>query len=124
MSATYFFATKIGSQSYQTLISSFFQFLLLSLAISKYRQYFLMLQTLKLNNKKWKKSLFYKEKSLVGLTPEDEKICNVPRHWFKGKGLFAMISFLFRADPRMERAVECACGAFIIFPGVNFTNIL
>jgi hypothetical protein len=27
-----------------------------------------MLQTLKLNNKKWKKSLFYKEKSLVGLT--------------------------------------------------------
>jgi hypothetical protein len=28
-----------------------------------------MLQTIKFNNKKWKKSLFYKEKSLVGLTP-------------------------------------------------------
>jgi hypothetical protein len=28
-----------------------------------------MLQTLKLNNKKWEKSLFYEEKSLVGLTP-------------------------------------------------------
>jgi hypothetical protein len=28
-----------------------------------------MLQALKLNNKKWKKSSFYKEKSLVGLTP-------------------------------------------------------
>jgi hypothetical protein len=59
------------SQSYQTLISSFFQFLLLSLAISKYRQYFLMLQTLKLNNEKWKKSSFYEEKSLVGLTPDE-----------------------------------------------------
>ncbi len=57
------------SQSYQTLISSFFGCTLVSLAISNYRQYFLMLQTLKLNNKKRKKSLFYKEKSLVGLTP-------------------------------------------------------
>ncbi len=28
-----------------------------------------MLQTLKLNNKKQKKSLFYEKKSLVGLTP-------------------------------------------------------
>jgi hypothetical protein len=28
-----------------------------------------MLQTLKLNNKKLKKSLFYEEKNLVGLTP-------------------------------------------------------
>ncbi len=56
------------SQSYQTLISLFFWFLLLSLAISKYRQYFLILQTLKLNNKKRKKSSFYEEKSLVGLT--------------------------------------------------------
>jgi hypothetical protein len=46
------------SQSYQTLISSFFQFLLLSLAILKYWQFFLMLQTPKLNNKKWKKSSF------------------------------------------------------------------
>jgi hypothetical protein len=31
--------------------------------------YFLRLQTLKLNNEKRKKSLFYIEKSLVGLTP-------------------------------------------------------
>jgi hypothetical protein len=28
-----------------------------------------MLQTLKFNNEKWKKSSFYKEKKLVGLTP-------------------------------------------------------
>jgi hypothetical protein len=28
-----------------------------------------MLQTLKLNNQKWKKNSFYEEKSLVGLTP-------------------------------------------------------
>jgi hypothetical protein len=57
------------SQSYQTLISSFLQFLLLNLATSKYRQYFLILQTLKLINKKRKKYSFYEEKSLVGLTP-------------------------------------------------------
>jgi hypothetical protein len=69
------FITKVSfwSQSYQILISSFFWFSLLSLAILKYRQYFCMLQTLKLNNKKWKKSLFYEEKSLVGLTPERKK---------------------------------------------------
>ncbi len=29
-----------------------------------------MLRTLKLNNKKWKKSLFYEEKSLVGLATD------------------------------------------------------
>jgi hypothetical protein len=28
-----------------------------------------MLQTLKLNNENWKKSSFYEEKRLVGLTP-------------------------------------------------------
>ncbi len=50
------------SQSYQTFISSFFLFLLLSFAISKHWQYFLMLQTLKFNKDKWKKSLFYEEK--------------------------------------------------------------
>jgi hypothetical protein len=61
-----------GRQSYQTLISSFFKFSLLSFAILKYRQYFLMLQTLKLNNKKEKNSLFYEEKCLVGLTPGQE----------------------------------------------------
>ncbi len=57
------------SQSYQIFISLFFGFLLLSSAILKYRQYFLILQTLKLTNKKQKKSLFYQEKSLVGMTP-------------------------------------------------------
>jgi hypothetical protein len=66
-----FFCEKIilWSQSYQTLLSSFFWFSLLSLAISKYIQYFLMLQTLKLKNENWKKSSFYQEKSFVGLTP-------------------------------------------------------
>jgi hypothetical protein len=43
------------SQSYQTLIPLFFQFSLLSLAISKYIKYFLMPQTLKPNNEKQKK---------------------------------------------------------------------
>ncbi len=47
----------IRSQSYKTLISSFFQFSLLSLVILKYRQYFLMLQILKLNNEKQKKKI-------------------------------------------------------------------
>jgi hypothetical protein len=61
--------SRPGVNPAKLLISSFFQFSFLSLAISKYRQYFLMLQTLKLNNKKWKKSSFYEEKSLVGLTP-------------------------------------------------------
>ncbi len=42
---------QIRSQSYQSLISSFLQFTLLSFAILKHRQYFLMLQTLNLNNK-------------------------------------------------------------------------
>ncbi len=52
------------------MISLLFQFLLLILAILKHRQYFLMLQTLKLNNKKRKKSSFYEEKNLVWLTPD------------------------------------------------------
>ncbi len=58
--------------------SSFFQFLLLSLGILKYRQYCLMLQTVKLNNKNRKKSFFYKEKSLVGLTPGPTKEMIIP----------------------------------------------
>jgi hypothetical protein len=66
----YAFSSGLWSQTYQTLISSFFQFLLLSLAILKYRQYFCMLQTLKQNNKNGKKSSFYEEKSLVGLLLE------------------------------------------------------
>ncbi len=53
------------SQSYQTFISSIFQFLLLSLAIFKYWQYRLMLKILKLNTEKQKKSSFYEEKSLL-----------------------------------------------------------
>jgi hypothetical protein len=61
---------KTKSQSYQTLNFSFFRFSLLSLAILKQRHNFLMLQTLKINNKKQKKFSFYKEKNLVGFTPE------------------------------------------------------
>jgi hypothetical protein len=41
-----------------------------------YRQNFLELQTLKLNNKKWEKSSFHEEKSLVRLTPEEIFFCN------------------------------------------------
>ncbi len=66
MRANSIFPNSTWSQSYQTLISSFLRSLLSSLAISKYRQYFHILQTLKLNSKK---SSFYEEKSLVGLTP-------------------------------------------------------
>ncbi len=68
------------SQSYQTLISSFFRYSLLSLAILKYRT---MLQTLKLNNKKRKKSLFYVEKSLVRLAPGFE-LTTLDSHPFMG----------------------------------------
>ncbi len=38
-----------------------------------------MLQTLKLNNEKWKKSSFYEENSLVGLTLKAEFPCNASR---------------------------------------------
>jgi hypothetical protein len=47
------------------------------LAILKYRQYFLLLQTLKPNSKKRKKSLLYEEKSLLGLTPVLQQIWNI-----------------------------------------------
>jgi hypothetical protein len=53
--------TKYYSPSYQFFISSFFWFSLLSLAILKYMQYFFMLQTLKLNNKKQKKIVLWKK---------------------------------------------------------------
>ncbi len=58
------------SQSYQTLISSFFRFLLLSLSVCSSRKYCLYFKMDKLNSKKQKKSSFYEEKSLVGLTPD------------------------------------------------------
>ncbi len=57
------------SQSYQTLISLFFRFRLLSLAILKYRQYFIMPHTLELNNKKRKRIFVLRRKNLVRLTP-------------------------------------------------------
>jgi hypothetical protein len=57
------------SQSYQTLISSFFRFSLLSLSVCRIRKYCLCFEMAKLSREKWKKSSFYKEKSLVGLTP-------------------------------------------------------
>ncbi len=58
---------KTWSQSYQTLISSFFRFLLLSLSVCSIEKYCLYIKMAKLNSKKRKKSSFYKEKSLVGL---------------------------------------------------------
>ncbi len=60
---------RIRSQSYKTLISSFFRFLLLSLSVCSRRKYCLFFKVAKLNSKKQKKSSFYEEKSLVGLTP-------------------------------------------------------
>ncbi len=57
------------SQSYKNLISSFFRFLLLSLRVCSIRKYCLCYKMAKLNSKKQKKSSFYEEKSLVGLTP-------------------------------------------------------
>jgi hypothetical protein len=56
------------SQSYQTLISSFFRFLLLTLTVCSIRKYYLYFKTAKLNPEKRKKSSFYEEKNLVGLT--------------------------------------------------------
>ncbi len=70
------------SQSYKTLISSFFRFSLLSLAISKYRQYFLMLQTLKLNNKQQKKSSFYEEKKFGRIDSRTKKKFAIPKPTF------------------------------------------
>ncbi len=57
------------SQSYQNLISSFFQFLLLSFRVCSIRKYFLHFEMAKLKSKKLNKSSFYEAKSLVGLTP-------------------------------------------------------
>ncbi len=65
----FFFNASICTSILPNFNFFIFPILLLSLAISKYRQYFLRLQTLKLNNKIRKNSLFYEEKSLVGLTP-------------------------------------------------------
>ncbi len=62
-----------GSQSYQTLISLFFRFLLLILSVSGIRKYCLCFEMAKLNSKKQKKSSFYEEKSLVGLTQGQAK---------------------------------------------------
>jgi hypothetical protein len=60
---------KSWSQSYQTLISSFIIFSLLSLSVCGIRKYCLCFEMDKLNSKNGKKSSFYEEKSLVGLTP-------------------------------------------------------
>ncbi len=57
------------SQSYQNLISSFFRFLLLSLSVWSIQKYYLCFKMAELNKEKLKKSSFYEEKSLVGLTP-------------------------------------------------------
>jgi hypothetical protein len=60
---------ETGSQSYQTLISSFFRFSLLSLSACSTGKYCLYIKMAKLDSQKQKKFLFYEEKSLVGLTP-------------------------------------------------------
>ncbi len=59
------------SQSYQTLISLFFRFSLLRLSVCNVRKYRLRFKMAKLNSEKWKKSLFYGEKRLLGLTPKN-----------------------------------------------------
>ncbi len=65
-----FVFSTIRSQSYKTLMSSFFRFLLLSLSVCRTGKYCLYIKLAKRNSKKRKKSLFYEAKSLVGLTPE------------------------------------------------------
>jgi hypothetical protein len=51
-------------QSYKNLISSYF-----SLSVCRTGKYCLYIKMAKRNSKKLEKSLFYEEKSLVGLTP-------------------------------------------------------
>jgi hypothetical protein len=57
----------------------FFAFLIFAIKLGHFKVHtiFLMLQTLKLNNKKREKSLFYEEKSLVGLTPVSKYLNHV-----------------------------------------------
>jgi hypothetical protein len=81
----------VWSQSYQTLIFTFFRILLLSLAILKHRQYFLMPQTLKLN-KKQKKIFVLQRKSLVGLTPS-VNFTNIPQEAFAIQSVFDIRGF-------------------------------
>ncbi len=52
---------------------SFFRFMLLSLSVCRTGKYCLYIKMAKRNSKKWKKSSFYKEKSLVWLTPGEKK---------------------------------------------------
>ncbi len=47
----------------------FFVFPILAFKVGHFKAQTIFSYTLKLNNEKWKKSLFYKEKCLVGLTP-------------------------------------------------------
>jgi hypothetical protein len=56
-------------QSYQTLISLFLGFSLLSMSVCKIRKYCLCFEMDKLSSEKRKKSSFYEESSMVGLTP-------------------------------------------------------
>ncbi len=71
------FVSKFWSQSYQPLIFSFLKFLFLSLAILKYRQHFLMLQTLKLNNEKWKKIFVLRRKKFGRIDASSRSfLCN------------------------------------------------
>jgi hypothetical protein len=64
-----YFLFGYRSQSYQTLISLFFRLSLRSLSACSIEKYCLYIKMAKLSNKKRKKSSFYKEKSLLRLTP-------------------------------------------------------
>ncbi len=54
------------------MISSFFRFSLLSYSVCRTGKYCLYIKMAERNSKKRKKSLFYEEKSLVGLTPGED----------------------------------------------------
>jgi hypothetical protein len=69
----YFFARYI--EYYQTLISLFFRFSLLSLRVFSIGRFCLYIKMAKLNSKKQKKSLFYEEISLIRLTPGNTLFC-------------------------------------------------
>ncbi len=116
------------SQSNQTLISSFFWSSLLSLAISKYRQYFLILQTLKLNKKKRPKVFILHRKKLVGLT-KDSFSCFFFSLSFHNANFSLSIFLSWTVSWRKERvkyilgvsALPHFLYAFLFF-GVSFSN--
>ncbi len=96
------------SQSYQTLISSFFWFLLLSLAISKYWQYFLILQTLKLNTEKQKK-IFVLRRKKFGRIDSRRKERRLRPHV-----LLPIISYLLNIRTSLPRSMPARHGWLLL----------